>query len=168
MTTVTVKAKDAGKFLSKMYYEILDDTFAAASVLVRAALENAADELKKPGKKITYPVKWDSEKQRKAFFATNGFGRGIPTQRTDKYRLAWKVKQAKIRGKYISGFQLTNAVKYSKWVGGDAYGINQSRIHQKRWKVSRDVIDKNIAKLPADLRAKLGTVARKAAQGTKP
>ena len=31
-------------------------------------------ELRKPGKAINYPVKWDSERQRRAFFATDGFG----------------------------------------------------------------------------------------------
>lgn len=29
----------------------------------------------------TYPLRWTSDKQRRAFFATNGFGRGIPAKR---------------------------------------------------------------------------------------
>jgi hypothetical protein len=31
---------------------------------------------------VHYPVRWTSERQRRAFFATKGFGRGIPTKRT--------------------------------------------------------------------------------------
>jgi hypothetical protein len=31
---------------------------------------------------VKYPIRWTSERQRRAFFATNGFGRGIPTKRT--------------------------------------------------------------------------------------
>lgn len=34
-----------------------------------------------PGK-VKYPIRWTSERQRRAFFATKGFGRGIPTKRT--------------------------------------------------------------------------------------
>lgn len=41
-----------------------------------------AKRMHKPGDEIEYPVHWDSKKQRRAFFATDGFGAGIPTQRT--------------------------------------------------------------------------------------
>jgi len=33
---------------------------------------------------VKRPVRWTSERQRRAFFASNGFGRGIPTQRSGK------------------------------------------------------------------------------------
>lgn len=36
-------------------------------------------------------LRWKSDKQRKAFFASNGFGRGIPTRRTGKIREAWVI-----------------------------------------------------------------------------
>jgi hypothetical protein len=39
--------------------------------------------------KPTYPFKWKSIKQRKAFFATNGFGGGIPYKRTHKLANSW-------------------------------------------------------------------------------
>jgi hypothetical protein len=35
----------------------------------------------KPGA-VKYPIQWTSEKQRRAYFATNGFGAGIPYRRT--------------------------------------------------------------------------------------
>jgi hypothetical protein len=38
-----------------------------------------------------YPIRWTSEKQRKAFFATNGFGGGIPTRRTGRLPAAWRL-----------------------------------------------------------------------------
>jgi hypothetical protein len=40
---------------------------------VRKALEASAY----PGP-VVYPIEWASERQRAAFFATNGFGHGIP------------------------------------------------------------------------------------------
>jgi hypothetical protein len=33
---------------------------------------------------VQYPIRWKSERQRKAFFATDGFGRGIPTGRVQE------------------------------------------------------------------------------------
>ena len=38
---------------------------------------------------VKYPIDWTSEKQRKAFFASNGFGRGIPTKRTAALNEGW-------------------------------------------------------------------------------
>jgi hypothetical protein len=45
---------------------------------------------KEPGKPV-YPIRWASIRQRKAFFASRGFGRGIPTQRTGALLKAWEV-----------------------------------------------------------------------------
>lgn len=38
---------------------------------------------------VRYPIEWTSEKQRRAYFATNGFGRGIPYKRTGKTARSW-------------------------------------------------------------------------------
>jgi len=38
---------------------------------------------------VRYPIQWASEKQRRAFFATNGFGGGIPYQRTRTLQKSW-------------------------------------------------------------------------------
>lgn len=37
------------------------------------------------------PYKWDSDRQRKAYFASNGFGGGIPYQRTQNLAQGWNV-----------------------------------------------------------------------------
>jgi len=51
------------------------------------------------------PYQWQSEKQRKAFFASDGFGQGIPTKRTHEGVNSWTMKvvdsnwtQVKIEG----------------------------------------------------------------------
>lgn len=41
-----------------------------------------------PGDPV-YPIRWTNERQRRAFFASKGFGRGIPTKRTNKIINAW-------------------------------------------------------------------------------
>lgn len=40
-----------------------------------------------------YPIEWTSEKQRKAYFASNGFGAGIPYQRTGRGAKSWFIKE---------------------------------------------------------------------------
>jgi hypothetical protein len=58
--------------------------------------EDAKDELEtyflysEPGA-VKRPIQWTSERQRRAFFATNGFGKGIPTRRTRSIINAWEV-----------------------------------------------------------------------------
>lgn len=145
MTTISVTPRKAGETLSKIMANLQKDLPIAARVTMKSVMIRIRDEMRKAGKPITYPVKWDSEKQRRAFFATNGFGRGIPTKRTDKYIQAWEVRQTRGKGgRLSSGFQLTNTTSYSKWVGGDAYGKRQSRIHQGRWALVNDVATREI------------------------
>lgn len=47
------------------------------------------DEVNTPAPPVQYPIQWTSDKQRKAFFATDGFGGGIPTVRTGKLEDSW-------------------------------------------------------------------------------
>lgn len=48
-------------------------------------------ELRQEPGKPNYPLRWKSERQRKAYFATNGFGHGIPYRRTGKLAKSWDV-----------------------------------------------------------------------------
>jgi len=64
-----------------------------------------------------YPIIWQSERQRRAFWATNGFGKGIPTQRSGKLQASWFVNQT-VTG---SGGELRfdNFAPYATYVQGD-------------------------------------------------
>ena len=52
----------------------------------------AALSIEPPPAYFYYPLTWKSEKQRKAFFATDGFGRGIGAERTHTLSHSWKKK----------------------------------------------------------------------------
>ena len=41
---------------------------------------------------VVYPIEWTSERQRRAFFATDGFGHGIPYKRTGGLKESWTVE----------------------------------------------------------------------------
>jgi hypothetical protein len=60
------------------------------------------------------PYEWQSERQRKAYFATNGFGGGIPYRRTDKLKFGWQVNRWD--GTRTS---VQNREKYVPYVQGD-------------------------------------------------
>ena len=71
---------------------------------------------RKPGRPH-YPIRWTSERQRRAFFASNGFGRGIPTQRTDRMVNAWEVTYKPTPSGGL--LWLENPVSYAGFVVGD-------------------------------------------------
>ena len=57
----------------------------------RIAIRTLAMLQRIPGKPI-YPLRWTSAKQRRAFFATKGFGGGIPSKRSGAIVGAWQAE----------------------------------------------------------------------------
>ena len=45
----------------------------------------------RPPGPVQYPIQWKSARQRRAFFASKGFGRGIPTKRGTALTSSWVV-----------------------------------------------------------------------------
>ena len=118
--------------------------------------------MKEPGKGPVYPIQWDTERQRKAFFATDGFGRGIPTRRSDEYIRGWKVI------KQEDGYDVGNPLTHAKYIGGTARSTRrQSKIHRGRWNLFKVVKDKVIKRLPITVKRVLKEIARKEGFGVK-
>lgn len=116
--------------------------------LYDAALD-LARRMRKPGKKITYPVNWATEKQKIAFFASKGtFQKNykgpshIPTVRTKRYISNWKVVPIS------AGYRVENNSPGAKFIGGLADGTKQSPIHQGRWPLFRRQAEIVIRQLP--------------------
>ncbi len=70
------------------------------------------------------PYQWDSDKQRRAYFATNGFGGGIPYQRTQTLANGWKTEGSGINqivvnevpyAAYVKDFQQSRGHMYDGW-----------------------------------------------------
>jgi len=132
--TITSRVSDDRRVLQSG--KGLGDYFARLSDhRVREAVEGARAELAVPAPEPTYPINWDSEKQRRAFFATDGFGRGIPTERTGAYTEGFKVRRVELRA-----YALVNLTPYASHVGGNAAGGRQSRIHRGRWPIVKEVV----------------------------
>lgn len=87
-----------------------------------------------PAKK---PIKWTSDKQRKAYFATDGFGHGIPYKRTGKLPEAWEVlTRASEHGLRISVVNDNPAAPF-------VYGRWKQQFHTNTgWPSARPIIDR--------------------------
>lgn len=84
------------------------------------------------------PYIWQSERQRRAFFATNGFGAGIPSKRTDNLRFGWKAQSWGDKTK----IHVINDQPYARFVMGDAL----QRGHKADgWRTYQEVIKTNTA-----------------------
>jgi len=71
-------------FSTSVTFKVKPDRRKAPEIIPRLNAWNVQTTLllgKIPGP-VKYPIRWTSERQRRAFFATRGFGRGIPTKRT--------------------------------------------------------------------------------------
>lgn len=99
-----------------------------------------------------YPIAWASERQRRAFFATNGFGRGIPTRRTGFILHSWEIMIHQHGGELV--IVAINSAPYAEFV----YGPRQQPFHAGRWPVADDVVIDAAIELEADLEAMWGDV----------
>ena len=117
---------------------------------IQQALENAHYDLQQPGSPIKYPVQWDSEKQRRAYFASNGFGAGIPYARIGAYNAGWEI--TKTGHGTAREFSLRNIKTYWRFVGGGNYGREQSRIHRGRWAIAYDIVKKHVEGMLVNIR----------------
>lgn len=84
------------------------------------------------------PYQWQSDRQRRAYFASNGFGGGIPYQRTNALQKGWESEAR------MDGYQtrIYNRVPYADFV----QGVIQQRGHwADKWRKWRDIISTNTA-----------------------
>lgn len=86
---------------------------------------------------VKYPIQWTSEKQRRAFFATDGFGRGIGAPRSHALSRGWRVD--------ISFSQLNAQISTYNTQDDERFvsGGNQQGFHANTgWQKSQPIIDK--------------------------
>jgi hypothetical protein len=109
----------------------------------------------KPGKRITYPVKWKSVKQRIAVIIRIMRKQGsLPYIRTGAHDRGWKSQNI------TNGIKVYNNARGSKYVYGTMRNRQQSSIHVGRWVILRDVYDKVIADLPKRVKESLKKIPK--------
>lgn len=94
MITVTITVDY--KTLAQIEHNILDAQRQFKTLLskrVNAHAARALHDIRNAPSSPKYPIEWQSERQRKAFFASKGFGRGIPYRRTGKLQASWAIEK---------------------------------------------------------------------------
>ncbi len=160
MPQLTVSVKGA-ELVKRRLQDFARDVPRIAKSTIYDAYRDALAKLRKPGKRVSYPVRWDSKRQQRAYFATGGFGHGIPYRRTGRYGDSWKLKANEGESGQRVGYTLISRLSYARFVGGMARGEGQSSIHKGRWQLFRDIIDDVRAKLPARVKDHLRRLAAK-------
>ena len=116
-------------YLEGIQQIVATEAQASLDIMSPAALSELRDE----PPRVKYPIQWTSERQRRAYFATNGFGAGIPYRRTGRLARGWTIALFD-RG---AGFTLDirNNAKSAAFVYGslaiDGSGVRyQQRFHR--------------------------------------
>lgn len=95
---------------------------------------------------VKHPIEWTSDRQRRAFYATNGFGGGIPYQRTGTLRESWTLSLIEDG----NGFRLVveNSAPQAKFVYGslaqnrtDALRFQQRFHANTGWQAATDTVN---------------------------
>jgi hypothetical protein len=94
-----------------------------------------------------YPLRWSSDRQRRAFFATDGFGGGIPTRRSDSIVNEWRAlfQQTKDGGTLI--------IENDHPAATFLQGSNQQPFHKDTGWVRVDDVSEDFLKLAGDVTA---------------
>lgn len=101
---------------------------------------------------VKYPIRWASERQRRAFFASNGFGRGIPTQRTNVLKDGWKLITDTTG--HTARLMVLNTQAYERYVTG----VQRQPFHEiTGWQDSGAVIERWSAIMVDRLDERLGS-----------
>lgn len=88
---------------------------------MRSFMQTTSGMKKYPGS-VAQPIDWTSEKQRRAFFATDGFGGGIPTTRTGELFRHFDVTS----DRRLLQTAIENAYEFAKYI----IGKFQQRFHK--------------------------------------
>ena len=84
---------------------------------IKRLRQQLLDELRQYPGPVKYPFKWKSDRQRRAYFATDGFGWGIPYVRTNALRDSWTTRIRDQQNGAI--FEVENKADYARFVVGD-------------------------------------------------
>lgn len=127
--------QDLPAFVHKFLFGTIDLLFDTAT--------RVKERLAVPGKPVTYPIDWDSDKQRRFVMAKLRAEGGPPYVRKGGYDLAFRVER------YEYGARLFAPYPFGAVVGL-ASGW-QSRIHRNRWAHTITVLFEELAKIPQEI-----------------
>ena len=90
---------------------------AAYKKRIKRIRQRILDDLREYPGPVKYPFRWKSERQRRAYFATDGFGWGIPYVRTNALKDGWTTHIRDQKDGAV--FEVENRAPYAIYVMGD-------------------------------------------------
>jgi len=131
--TATINNKPIESLINYLdrYASVIDEEFNAAFNEVRPLLLDTLDVIPEHPH---YPIIWQSERQRRAFFATDGFGGGIPYQRTGALQSSWVMEKTGGGAQFV--VIVRNPTSYAKYVVGSLSKTNPGGFMQEMHKAS--------------------------------
>lgn len=136
MFEITVDASELEQFaeaLARAQEKIQEVLVQATKEAENLAYERLTTYAESP----TYPISWDTAKQKRAFFATDGFGGGIPHERANDLPQLFQKTEPAVTPDHIHG-EVVGQEPWLQFLMGDR---NQSNIHRGRWKTDREIRD---------------------------
>lgn len=155
MTTLQVLVKSSAKIVRQGLEDLEDEVPKIGRNQIYHALKRARGRLVKPGKRVNYPIRWDSPRQKIKVIIMLKLADNLPYRRRGDYQKGFHIV------KLDDGYQLDNDSTQAVYVGGDADGRHQSRIFRGRYPVIRETVDEEVGKIPSATVQHLITVAAK-------
>lgn len=125
------------EFVNGLFTDVRDVLFETAE-RVRARMAEPG-KTRAPGEKVD----WDSPRQMRGYFASEGFDRGIPYEPTHHYELSWKAERQPFG-------TLVHAPHPAGAIGGMPSGW-QSKIHRGRRPFLLNVLFDELSKIPQEI-----------------
>lgn len=150
---MTVKTKGA-----ELVRKGLEDLTTQIPQIARSRIYNTMlamrRELRTPAPRPTYPIRWDSDRQRRYVLAMLRARDDLPYQRTGELPAAWEIVPAR------NGYRLENPKSAALYLYGDHSGSGQSNIHAGRHPLMAVVVENHIMELPPDIENHISYYAR--------
>ena len=110
--------------------------------------------LRTPGHRPTYPIRWDTDKQRRFVLAMLTASGNLPYHRTDALPGGWDIERVS------NGYRLYNSKPAAVYLFGNYEGARQSSIHEGRWPIAQQITELALQRLPADIEQNISYYAR--------
>ena len=125
--------------------------------LVRQGLQNLGAEIPKIGQGQIYKAMQNVRKRMQEYMTINRPPQLPSYERTGTLSRGYHIS------KKVNGYTLGNPVNYTKYVVGNAYGLEQAWMHAKpgRHTLLRDVAEEEAGKLPPEILDEIDMVARR-------
>lgn len=110
--------------------------------------------MRTPGRPPTYPIRWDSDKQRRFVLAMLRAKGNLPYHRTNALPSGWQIEAV------TNGYRLYNPAPAAVYVYGNFEGARQSSIHRGRHPVVQELTEAAIQRLPPDIESHISYYSR--------